>query len=403
MNILVGKGWSTKPLKYAGVGMVEKDVELAEFVDKIFWDILDRIKYNPLILFSPEFFLKQITEADRRFFKNCETLRGCIKEAIRERQETKGDPDEDIDMVSMLAHDDLYSKNIDDIVDDVLIMFIAGSKTIQTTTTNFITHMLHRPDIKAKLDAELNPFLDKCKDNFMELMTTELVEELDYLKMCYSEVLRYDTPIPTSSTSCFSKDVTVGGVHFKKGSPIIVAMAEMHRNVNEWIDPDTFNPDRFDSNSPLSKRPDGGKRNPLSFNPFLGGKRICLGKTFAEITLRLTLPLYYHHFDFEFVKEEQKKERPHYEIGGSSQIDIPINFITKNKVIQNFKQFEVKLQKAVSTKQGDNEDIPEDFEADDAEFDEEVKDDGTHIQNEPEVQDQKKKLNIKKVIADEDE
>ena len=90
----------------------------------------------------------------------------------------------------------------------------------------------------------------------------------------------------------------------------------MHRNEKEWIDPDTFNPDRFDPNSPLFNRPDGSKRNPLAFNPFLGGKRICLGKTFAEITLKLTLPLYYHHFDFEFVKEEHKKVRPHYEIGG---------------------------------------------------------------------------------------
>jgi len=124
----------------------------------------------------------------------------------------------------MLAHDELYCKNIEDIIDDVIVMFIAGSKTIQTTTTNFITHMLHRPDLRAKLDAELNPVLEKCKDNFMESMTTELVEELDYLKMCYSEVLRYDTPIPTSSTSCFSKDVNVGGVNFKKGTAFFVTM-----------------------------------------------------------------------------------------------------------------------------------------------------------------------------------
>ena len=46
-------------------------------------------------------------------------------------------------------------------VDDVLVMFIAGSKTVQVTTTNFITHMLHRPDLKEKLDAELNPVFEK--------------------------------------------------------------------------------------------------------------------------------------------------------------------------------------------------------------------------------------------------
>ena len=147
-------------------------------------------------------------------------------------------------------------------------------------------------------------------------MTSEVVEELDYLKMCYSEVLRYDSPIPTSTTSCFSKDINVGGVIFKKGTAFFICIADLHRSEKEWIDPDTFNPDRFDPSSKYFKRSDGSNRNSLAFNPFLGGKRICLGKTFAETTLRLLLPLYYHHFDFEFVNEEQKKVRPHYEIGG---------------------------------------------------------------------------------------
>ena len=232
----------------------------------------------------------------------------------------------------MLSADGLYGKNPNDIVDDVIIMFIAGSKTVQTTVTNFITHMLHRPDLRAKVDAEVNPILNKCKDDFMGLMTTEVIEDLDYLRMCYQEVLRYDSPIPTSSTSCFSKDVTIGGIHFKKNTPIFIAMAEMHRDPTEWQEPDTFNPDRFDPQSKWFKRADGSNRNSLAFNPFLGGKRVCLGKTFAETTLKLVLPLYLHHFDFEFANDEHKVKRPHYEIGGTTAIPIPINFITKNKV-----------------------------------------------------------------------
>ena len=84
--------------------------------------------------------------------------------------------------------------------------------------------MLHRPEVKAKFDAEINPFLDKCKDNFMELMTSELLEELEYTRMCYSEVLRFDTPIPQSSTSCFNRDVTINGINFKKGTAFFLAL-----------------------------------------------------------------------------------------------------------------------------------------------------------------------------------
>ena len=84
--------------------------------------------------------------------------------------------------------------------------------------------------------------LERCQDNFMELMTTEEVDELEYLKMVYSEVLRYDTPIPISSTSTFSRDVNINGVNFKKGTAIFLALAEIHKNEREWWDPESFIP-----------------------------------------------------------------------------------------------------------------------------------------------------------------
>jgi cytochrome P450 len=61
---------------------------------------------------------------------------------------------------------------------------------------------------------------------------------------------------------------------------------------------------------------DGKPRNPLAFTPFMGGKRVCLGKTFAEVTVRFTLPLLYHHLNFEFVDhEEQTKYKELYGVG----------------------------------------------------------------------------------------
>ena len=79
----------------------------------------------------------------------------------------------------------------------------------------------------------------------------------------------------------------------------------MHHSENEWQQPDKFEPARFDLKSPWVTRPDGTKRNSQVFNPFLGGKRICLGKTFAEITTRLTVPLLYYHLDFDPAEQNQ--------------------------------------------------------------------------------------------------
>lgn len=79
-------------------------------------------------------------------------------------------------------------------------------------------------------------------------------------------------------------------------------------------------------------KPDGGKRNPFAYSPFLGGSRVCLGKTFAEITLKFVIPLWYHFFDFEFVKEEDKKERPIVMLAQTVSKVVPLTLITKNKV-----------------------------------------------------------------------
>ena len=58
MNILCGVGCSTKELNYVGEGMKNRTVELADFVDIIFWDIFDRMAKNPLIFLHAPLFRK---------------------------------------------------------------------------------------------------------------------------------------------------------------------------------------------------------------------------------------------------------------------------------------------------------------------------------------------------------
>jgi cytochrome P450 len=68
-------------------------------------------------------------------------------------------------------------------------------------------------------------------------------------------------------------------------------MFNLHKNPAEWIDPDRYIPERFDPESKYALTPKGTKRHPMSFGPFLGGKRICLGKTFAENIGKCVLPI----------------------------------------------------------------------------------------------------------------
>ena len=92
-------------------------------------------------------------------------------------------------------------------------------------------------------------------------------------------------------------------------------MYGLHRNPKEWREPNSFIPERFDPRSEYYLTPSGQKRHPMSFGPFLGGKRVCLGKTFAEMVSKLVGPTLLIEFDFEFVDKKLYKEKPINDLG----------------------------------------------------------------------------------------
>ena len=94
------------------------------------------------------------------------------------------------------------------------------------------------------------------------------------------------------------EDVDAAGLKIRKGDAICVSMAHLCLDKNQWIEPNRFIPERFDSKSRYFLTPSGEKRNPFAFSPFLGGMRICLGKTFVETVSKVTLPVLLTKFEF---------------------------------------------------------------------------------------------------------
>jgi cytochrome P450 len=105
---------------------------------------------------------------------------------------------------------------------------------------------------------------------------------MPYLSMCIQETLRLEPSVQVTSTIELSETQDLAGVTFKKGTQIMIDIYHLHNNPDEWITPSQYIPERFDPESPFYLTPYGNKRHPMSYGPFLGGKRICLGKTFAE-------------------------------------------------------------------------------------------------------------------------
>ena len=93
---------------------------------------------------------------------------------------------------------------------------------------------------------------------------------------------------------------------------MVIFMAALCNNPQEWQQPTQFIPERFDNSNPISLTPSGKKRNPYSFSPFLGGARVCLGKTFVDQVSKVLLPSILYHFKLSHLEENKDKfEMPH--------------------------------------------------------------------------------------------
>ena len=91
-----------------------------------------------------------------------------------------------------------------------------------------------------------------------------------------------------------------------------IGMSHLCNNPQEWQQPTQFIPERFDNSNPISLTPSGKKRNPYSFSPFLGGARVCLGKTFVDQVSKVMLPSILYHFKLSHLEENKDKfEMPH--------------------------------------------------------------------------------------------
>ena len=115
-----------------------------------------------------------------------------------------------------------------------------------------------------------------------------------------SATLRLNPSVAISSTLQVTEPIEIRGVPVSPDVGITINIRGLHHNPHEWQEPESFIPERFDSESKWFLTPSGKKRHPMSFGPFLGGKRICLGKTFAEKMAKIMSVIIISQLEFSF-------------------------------------------------------------------------------------------------------
>ncbi|KAK1433450.1 hypothetical protein QVD17_10360 [Tagetes erecta] len=145
--------------------------------------------------------------------------------------------------------------------------------------------------------------LDKARDEIdTHVGTNRLVDESDMANLPYilcivNETLRRYPAGPLLVPHESSDDCVVGGYHVPRGTMLLVNQWAIHHDPNLWIEPEKFNPERFEGL-------EGKARDGFRFMPFGFGRRSCPGEGLAMRLVGFTLALLIQCFDWERVGEE---------------------------------------------------------------------------------------------------
>ena len=151
--------------------------------------------------------------------------------------------------------------------------------------------------------------------------------KIDYLNYVVKEALRIDNsaiePLYYFTTESFS----ICNVPIESGIKMKIDIFGAHYNINEWIEPTKFIPERFDPNSEYFLKPGSTKpRNPYSHVPFSHGMRSCPGQTLALLEVKVIIAYILAHVEYD-IKDEQLQKTVGFAVGSNQDLDI---ILTKN-------------------------------------------------------------------------
>jgi cytochrome P450 len=155
--------------------------------------------------------------------------------------------------------------------DELMTALAAGHETTATGLAWAFERILSTPHVYARLREELDGIggVDA---------TPEKIATLPYLDATIKEVLRLRPVIPVVGR-VLQEQTTIGGYDMAAGTTVGACIYLAHRNPDVYPEPDAFRPERFLNNPP----------DPVSWLPFGGGIRRCIGAQFATYEMKIVL------------------------------------------------------------------------------------------------------------------
>lgn len=203
-----------------------------------------------------------------RFLALLERTSALIAELVDERRRSASA--DGADVLSMLLgarHDDESPMSGAELRDELVTALVAGHETTASQLSWAFMHISRAPHVKRRLAQEIESG----------------VQDGAYLTATIQETMRMSPVLPNAEPRMVKKDVTIGGVRYPAGMVLVVNAYLVHHDHHIYPDHYLFRPERFLEDE------GGAPPGTYTWLPFGGGRRRCLGASFALLEMKVVL------------------------------------------------------------------------------------------------------------------
>jgi cytochrome P450 len=218
----------------------------------------------------------------RGFLDVRDRIDSLIAEQIDERR-AEGTEDRD-DVLAMLLEarheDDGSEMSFQELRDELMTLLVAGHETTSSTLAWAFERISREPEV-------LDRLAEAADD-----------DDSPYVLATIQETLRRRPVLPNTAPRLVMKPVTVGGWDYEPGCALVANAYLLHHDPAIYPDPYAFRPERF-----LDEKP-----GTYTWIPFGGGRRRCIGMSFAMLEMRIVIREVMRAYDLRAT--EPGHERP---------------------------------------------------------------------------------------------
>lgn len=230
----------------------------------------------------------QKTGKTKRMIHKIEKVREIFQRLIDIRK-TEDSKDDLLDMMLNVKYEDTGETMTDEqLIDELLILFIAGHETT-ANALSFTFYLLGKhPEYIQKLKQEIDTLGD-------EKYSLETIFSPSIAQNVLKESMRL-YPLAWSMDRQALTDDSFGNFSWEKDTILIASAYAMNRDEKNWDNPSNFKPERFFEKDTKKKM----------FIPFGSGPRYCIGEHFAMMEMVLVLRHFFSNYNFQLERKEIK-------------------------------------------------------------------------------------------------